>query len=360
MSELKFVCLGAACLTAIGLAGCQTSSNEASAAEPKAANNTALNANAIRVETMTARAESQTLSLRLPAEVESSKRSRLASAIGGFVQKVFVQRGDRVKKGQELAWVNRDVADAQLAQAKANLELAQYEMELVKTAGESMPKTRQVQASARLKTAQAGHRLAAINARRSRIRAPFNGVVSRTSLEVGEVLAPGQMVILVEKTDEVKVTVSISDRDIRWVTAGVPAKIRLDGGAATIDAKVSRVGPAADLETRTFIAEIDVPNKDNKLRPGMLGTVTISSQSEARSVAIPQFALVTSKNGNGVYVVENKKAKWRPIKIDKLRGHSVIVASGLEADEEVIIRGHRELNDGEDVIVVKLAGDKAQ
>ncbi|MEE2901182.1 MAG: efflux RND transporter periplasmic adaptor subunit [Myxococcota bacterium] len=347
-------------LAVLSFAGCQSPSNDASAAKPKDALSSGINANAIRVETMTVSAESQTLSLRLPAEVESSRRSRLASATGGFVQKLFVQRGDRVKKGQELAWVNRDVADAQLAQAKANLELAQYEMELVKTAGESMPKTRQVQASARLKTAQAGHRLAAINARRSRIRAPFNGVVSRTNLEVGEVLAPGQMVIMVEKTDSVKVTVSVSDRDIRWIKKGVPALIRLDGGASTIDAKVSRVGPAADLETRTFIAEIDVPNKSYALRPGMLGTVTISSKSNERSVAIPQFALVTGKDGNGVFVVEEKKAKWRPLKIDKLRGHSVIIADGIQADDEVIIRGHRELNDGDDVIVVKLEGDKAQ
>ena len=360
MNMVRLSSLVMASLMAASLAGCQSSSKEASAAEPKAAPQSGLNANAIRVETMTVSAEPQTLSLRLPAEVESSKRSRLASATGGFVQKLFVERGDRVKKGQELAWINRDVADAQLSQAKANLELAQYEMQLVNSAGESMPKTRQVQAAASLKIAQAGHRLAAINARRSRIRAPFTGVVSRTNLEVGEVLAPGQMVILVEKTDKVKVTVSISDRDIRWVSAGVPARIRLDGGASTIDAKVSRVGPAADLETRTFIAEIDVPNKGNALRPGMLGTVTISSNSEKRSIAIPQFALVTGKAGNGVFIVENKKAKWRPITIDKLRGHSVIVADGIKPDDEVIIRGHRELNDGEDVIVVKLAGDKAQ
>jgi len=347
-------------MAAFCVAGCQSPSNDASAANPKEELSSAINANAIRVETMNVSAEPQTLSLRLPAEVESSRRSRLASATGGFVQKLFVQRGDRVKKGQELAWVNRDVADAQLAQAKANLELAQYEMELVKSAGESMPKTRQVQASARLKTAQAGHRLAAISARRSRIRAPFSGVVSRTNLEVGEVLAPGQMVIMVEKTDSMKVTVSISDRDIRWIKAGVPALIRLDGGSSTIEAKVSRVGPAADLQTRTFIAEIDVPNRNYALRPGMLGTVTISSKSNESSVAIPQFALVTGKDGNGVFVVEDKKAKWRPLKVDKLRGHSVIVAEGIQANDEVIIRGHRELNDGDDVIVVKLVGDKTQ
>ena len=336
--------------------GCNNEKPAEAAADRDETSTKKLNSRALRVEAISVESRTQALTVKLPGEVESARRARLASPTGGFVQKLFVRKGHRVKKGQDLAWINKDIAYAQLEQAEAQLELARHEMELVEAAGESMPRTRKVRTKAQLKTAQAMHKLAAINARRSRLQAPFAGVISRMNIALGEVIAPGQMVMLLENIDTVKVTVSISDRDIRWVRKGVQARVQLDGGSAAIDATVSRVSPSADLETRTFIAEIDLENKLDFLRPGMLGTVIIESEFENKAIAIPQYALLTRKEGNGVFVVENQKALWRPVQIGRLRGHSLVVLSGLKDGDELIIRGHRELNNGDEVLVVAAGG----
>ena len=336
------------------LAGCNSETPAEAAADRGDSKTKKLNARAVRVESLTVSSKPQTLKLRLPGEVESIRRARLASPTGGFVHKLFVRKGHKVKQGQDLAWINKDIAYAQLAQAEAQLDLAKHENELVLAAGESMPKTRKIQAAARLKAAEAAHKLAAINARRSRIQAPFAGVISRMNIALGEVVGPGQMLMILENINQVKVTISISDRDIRWVKPGVSATVQLDGGSAGLQAKVSRVSPSADLQTRTFIGEIDLDNKLDYLRPGMLGTVTIENQTDENAIAIPQFALLTRKEGNGVFVIQNDKAVWRPVQIERLRGHTLVVKKGLNDGDQLIIRGHRELNQGDDVIAVKV------
>ena len=312
-----------------------------------------LDERAQRVEILNVTAKRQALTLTLPGEVQGSRDALLASQTGGYVEKVLVQKGEFVKKGAELAWVNKSIAEAQLAQAQAQLKLANHDLKVVKSAGSSVSKSRKVQAEAQQVIAEAQHTMATLQAERARMRAPFRGVIASADLETGEVAAPGQPLLRLVNVDTVKVSVSISDRDIRWVKPGVKATVYLDGGSQTLKAKVARVTPAADLETRTFIAEIDVPNPDRSLMPGMMATTAIESISAGQSLAIPQYALLTRREGNGVFVVENNKAVWRPLTIEALMGHELIVSSGLKAGDQVILKGHRELNDGEPVMVVK-------
>ena len=342
--------------TAAGLllSACQ---QDATASQPATGQDSAprLDARAQRVEIMNVTPSKQALTLTLPGEVEGSRDALLASSTGGYIEKVLISKGETVKKGSELAWVNKSIADAQLAQAEAQLKLAQHDLQVVTSAGGSVSKSRKVQAESQYTIAQAQHTMAALQADRARMRAPFRGVVAAADLEAGEVAAPGQPLVRLVNIDTVKVSVSISDRDIKWVKPGVTATVYLEGGAKSLQAKVTRVTPAADLETRTFIAEIDIPNPDRLLMPGMMATTAIESLSQGESLAIPQYALLTRREGNGVFVVEDGKAVWRPLTVDALMGHELIISSGLKAGDKVILKGHRELDNGEAVLVVKNA-----
>jgi RND family efflux transporter MFP subunit len=318
-----------------------------------------LDERAQRVEILNVQPKKQTLTLTLPGEVEGSRDALLSSATGGYVEKVLVQKGELVKRGTELAWVNKSIADAQLAQAEAQLKLANHDLKVVNSAGGSISKSRKVQAEAQQTIAEAQHTMASLQAERARMRAPFRGVVAAADLETGEVAAPGQPLLRLVNVDTVKISLSISDRDIKWVKPGVSATVYLDGGSKAIKAEVTRVTPAADLETRTFIAEIDVPNPERTLMPGMMATTAIESTSAGQSLVIPQYALLTRREGNGVFIVEDNRAVWRPLVVEALMGHELIVASGLQAGDQVIMKGHRELNHGEPVLVVKNAGTES-
>lgn len=334
--------------------GCQddaTASEKASSTQ----NEGSLNARAQRVEVLELAPKTNTLTLMLPGEVEGARDALLSSATGGYVEKVLVEQGDGVRKGAELAWVNKSIADAQLNQAQAQLDIASHDLKVVQAAGESVSRSRRVKAEAHYKIAESNHAMARLQAERSRMRAPFKGVVAAANLERGEVAAPGSPLLRLIHVDTVKVSVSISDRDVQWVRPGVAAQIYLDGGAKVIDATVSRVTPAADLETRTFIAEIDVPNQDRTLMPGMMATTKIVSATKGKNLVIPQYALLTRREGNGVFIVDNGIATWRPLQVQTLMGHELIIEAGINAGDNVIIKGHRELNDGDAVMVVKNA-----
>lgn len=354
MTSQTYIAFIVAC--SITLYGCQDEATASQdAAKPTPEEN--LNARAQRVEVLEIAPRTNTLTLMLPGEVEGARDAFLSSATGGYVEKVLVEQGDAVRKGADLAWVNKSIADAQLSQAQAQLDIAAHDLNVVKAAGESVSRSRKVKAEAQYKIAESNHIMARLQADRSRMRAPFKGVIAAANLERGEVAAPGTPLLRLVHIDTVKVSVSISDRDVQWVKPGVAAQIFLDGGAKALTATVSRVTPAADLETRTFIAEIDVPNTDRSLMPGMMATTKIESTSKGESLVIPQYALLTRREGNGVFVVQDGKATWRPLEVRTLMGHELIIDSGIQAGDNVIIKGHRELNHGDDVMVVRNAPD---
>jgi membrane fusion protein, multidrug efflux system len=306
-----------------------------------------------RVETVKVEPSYPLLKIYLPGEIEGYRDAKLSTTQGGMVEAVKVQAGQLVKAGTSLALIGREVAEARQRQAKAQLDLAQHRLDVAKAAGKSLAKTRRVEAQTQFDSAEAAYHLAALTARRCLLLAPFDGVVSQIAIEVGEVVAPGMPLIRLVQIDRVKATMSISDRDIRLVQPGVPSLIRLEGGGDAIEGQINRISPTANLKTRTFIAETDLDNKDHRLLPGMMVSAQIRVRSQDKRITIPQDTLITRSHGNGVFVVKEGVARWRDLKLGSLIGHELIIEEGLEAGESVVMRGHRELNDGDRVVVVQ-------
>ena len=314
---------------------------------------TAAATRATRVETATLQTSLPVVELVLPGEVEGSRDAQLASSLGGYVERVLKRVGDNVKAGDSIAWINRSVLDAQVEQAAAQLDLAQADLAVAEKAGRSMPKSRRDAAFFGAKAAEATHRLATIQAGRGRIRAPFDGVLAKVYVEDGEVLPPGGRVARLVKLDPVTVSVTVSDRDVVNLTPGMPAKITTGAAPAPKDAVVSRVSPAADLNTRAFEVELDVNNAERDLLPGMITTVRLSLELSEAALAIPQHVLVTRRDGNGAFVVQEGVARWRPVSLGRVIAGQVIVKEGLALGDEVVVTGHRELVDGDPLIVVR-------
>ncbi len=310
------------------------------------------NAKATRVETRMVHVGPAVLVLELPGEVGSLHDASLASPRGGYVERVMAKRGDYVRAGTSLAQIDSTAARADAARAEAEWTLAKTEMDVVLQAPDSVSNARRTRAIAQLKSAEANHALAKAMMNRSQIIAPFSGVVNDIDVEVGEVLAPGMRVARIVDVDHLKVSVSVSDRDIAWTKQGVDAVVKADGGRITLKTKVARVDAAADMETRTFIAELDV-SSGSGLRPGMLVTVMLSAQAGQTVITIPQYALVTRGIANGVFVVKDGKAHWRDIVAGGLLSHDIIVEKGLQKGDEIVVRGHRELTEGDPVLVVR-------
>ncbi|MEM1415583.1 MAG: efflux RND transporter periplasmic adaptor subunit, partial [Myxococcota bacterium] len=139
------------------------------------------------------------------------------------------------------------------------------------------------------------------------------------------------------------------------------AEVRVHIGAMGTEraGRVAFIHPAADLQTRAFEVEVEVPNPDGALLPGMIAQVEVSQPLGAERPVIPQHVLVTRLEGNGVFVAEPgdeegaATARWRPVRVEAVVRDQIVVASGLEAGDHVVVVGHRELAEGDELLVTR-------
>jgi len=304
-----------------------------------------------RVEVVRLENTNASLDLRLPGEISGSRDATLASAAGGFVEAVYVKRGEYISKGTVIARVNASVFNAQLEQAEAQLALVTSELKRVEALGDLATESQLQSTRTQLAIAQANTRLAEVNASRASIRAPFDGTVTQLRLEVGEVLNPTAPVARLVKLDPVHVTVSVNDRDVGVLHEDMPVKISVDAVAGLFDGRVESIDRAADLNTRTFLAEIEVTNAQGRLLPGMIATAAIQADVSEGSIVLPQDWLVTSRMGLGVFLDDEGTARWRPVVAGTVVHDQVVVQSGLAAGDRVVSVGHRDLADGDTLLI---------
>lgn len=291
----------------------------------------------------------------------------------------LVEVGEAVRKGQVLAVIDApelaaDVkenriqverAQARCAQSKAVLAAAHFD----EAKDERPSRAKVTVAEADLQVADADLRLAQARLARSeaavqtaRIISPIRGVVTQRSVNEGDfvrsaaVAGSASPVFSILRTDVIRMVVHIPDQDVPLLQIGQPAEVRFDALRMIARAKVSRMAVAENLKDRTLRAEIDLPNPDGKIRPGMYGTATITLQEKPGALAIPRAAIVRS-GGNGVsqcFRIVNDRAVWTHFRTgesqDPIR-HDTEVVDGLKEGEIVIVNPGilRDLKSGEPV-----------
>ncbi len=338
--------------TALLVAGCDGAAQaepSEEAAEPTERSTPA--ARATWVEAATISPSSASLDLVLPGEVEGSRDAWLASSQGGYVEAVDVEVGQTVKKGDVLFRIDRALYQARLAQVEAEVKSAKRELDRATKAGRAIAGAERDAASDRLVSARASQRVSQIQAARATVRAPFDGTLAAVELEKGEVASPGSPAARLIVLDPVKVSISVADRDVGLLKTGTEVRVSVDALAQPRTGKIARILPAADLDTRTFMVEVEVPNPDAALKPGMIARVEVEQSLETDALLIPQGFLVTQRKANGVFVVDDGVARWRELELGPLVRDQVVIEGGLEVGDNIVIVGQRALADGDAVIL---------
>ena len=248
----------------MSLVGCDAGALEA---DPAARPDDLPTSKASRVEVVTLETAEAKLELDLPGEVGGERDANLAAANGGYVEQVLVSEGEAVQEGQALAYIDTGLYRAQLDQAEAQLAQARADLERVEALGD-LGSPAQLQGSqtqvlvAEAAVKQARHRMS-----RAIVRAPFAGVVAGVGVEKGEAVNPGAPVVRVIQLDPAVINLSVSDRDVVSLEPGLPVTVTTAARTEQYDGVVARVSPAADLRTRSFPVEVEVDNAERKLMP---------------------------------------------------------------------------------------------
>lgn len=288
-----------------------------------------------------------------------------------------VGEGDRVRRGDVVARLRdaeyRDKvgqATGQVAAARAAAEKARLDFDratrLFATQSITRPEMESATAQrdgtrAQLAAAEAALEEARMALRDTALVVPVDGEVLKKSVEPGAFTGPGTPAFVVGDVSRVKVVLGLPDVALQGVKLGQPVVVTTDALAGrTFPAKVSRIASAADLTTRNFDVEIEVPNPARLWKPGMIASVELTGAAAQRAMPLlPLTAFVQGPGGAdhfGVLVVDGAgaetRARLKRVELGDVVGNRVAIASGLAAGERVITVGASMVVDGERIEVL--------
>ena len=309
-----------------------------------------------------------------PVDLRPLEQADVGSKVLGYIDAIFVERGDRVKKGQIVALVRPSDLPDQLAAARSSIGQIKAQAALARTNYERASKLapsgvvsqQELQsASAALASAESSEASMqaqisglAIRLGETRITSPITGYVAARRLDPGALVGPpgGGAIITVVRMDRLRVFLTLNETDAMGVVVGMEAHVELDAvPGRSFTGKVVRVAPSFDPLTRTLEAEVQLPNDSGELRPGMYGRGSIRRETHPNTAVLPVNAVQISSTQKYVFVLHDTKVERRAITTgaEVEDGTLLEVRSGLRPGEEVVIAGADSLADGATVRVMR-------
>ncbi len=314
----------------------------------------------VQVITLTLKSQRLIDKIDLPAEVEPFENLWVKAEVSGQVTEVRVKEGQMVEKGQVLIKLDDRDYRARLSQIEANHKLAKLNHEritaLVKKGVTAATELDQIEAQ--LNDLTAKRREAQLALGRARITSPISGQLNEIKAEKGDFVGVGDPVAQILQFEYVKVTVGVPESDVAAIFDLEKAEVVID---ALDERRVTgeRVFLARQPRTlaRLYDLELRVPNPDGQILPGMFARVELVKQVFDEALAVPLYAVISQGEERFVYVEKNGRAERRPVDLGTLVGWNVQVTSGLIPGEKVIVVGHRFVDQGQAVEVIKNVSD---
>jgi len=336
------------------------------------------------------------------------------SKVQGWVEKINVREGDRVKAGQVLVTLDAREAEATVAQSKASLEAAIARLKQVKATSEETIQSQIQQAKANLdlaeadlnrarelheknfisrqqldeartkfSVAKAAYDLALNNVRQKTwendialaeaqvqqakatldlnraqlanliILAPMNGKITKRYVDPGIMVKDTTPILTMMDLDEVKMVVNVIEKELVRLQKGQEVKVTVTAFPdRTFQGRIAIITPALELQSRTAEIQISIPNPGYILNPGMFGRVEALLRSDLKATLIPIQALITDEDKNFVYALKDGKVYRRAVQKGISKDTVVEIIRGLNPGEQVVTAGQEFLRDG---IPVRLA-----
>ncbi len=328
------------------LAGCRSNAQEAPVSAP------------VPVRTAPVSRETRALPIRTSGRLAPKAETRLSFKTSGLIDRFFVDEGDRVRAGRLLARLDLSEIDAQVRQARSAFDKAERDVARMEALfRDSVATLEQLQNTRTARdVAASALEIARFNRRHSEIRAATEGRVLRRLAETGELVTPGQTVLVVGGVKDWVVRAGLADRDVVRLHLGDRAAFRFDAFPdRTFSGRVSEIAEAADPMTGTFEVEVTVEDPEQRLKSGFVAHLDVFPSAGETFSLIPVEALVEADGEHGlVYVFDDatNRVRRQSVRIARLLGDTLAVRTGLERFGAVITEGAAYLNDGDLVRVV--------
>lgn len=292
------------------------------------------------------------------ASLEADEQVFYAPASTGRIEKINVEVGDRIKKGQLLVKMDR----TQLHQAQVQLKNLETEYGRAKLLNETQSISKQAYDAAVTQYEVAKSNVEFLE-ENTQMLAPFNGVVTGKFFENGELYtgaaaggASKPSIISIERINPLKALVNISEQYFPMLKNGTEVELKSAIYPDRIyKGKVSIVYPTIDKNSRTFTVEVKIPNDDETLRPGMFGTINFFI-GETNTVVVPSIAVLKLQGANNRYVFVNDNGKAKRVDVtigNRFNDQVEIISDQIQEGTELIVTGQARVVDGSPISVTK-------
>ena len=306
-----------------------------------------------------------TRSVQLLGEVRPNQQVALYAKVGGYVKALRADIGDRVAAGQVLAELEVPELIADEARTRAELALAELEhrrlQEAAKQAPDLVPRQQVDAAAAKLAVAKAAQERNASLLGFALIRAPFAGVISRRSVDVGAFVpaatgggaGPAALFVLTDFAT-VRVQAALPESEAGLAAPGQPVSVLAEAaGAKPYASQLTRLSGVLENPSKTMLIESVLPNPDGALKPGMYANVRLGIETHRGVRLLPLTAVIMEKTVATAYVHEAGKARRRVLKAGFNDGANLEILDGLKPDEDVLVVGTATLTDGQPVTLTR-------
>src|SRR5688572_23322765 len=313
----------------------------------------------------------------------------VAPRTAGRLLNVNVQMGDRVRRGQVLAKVedreiveqvraaeaSQEVAKATIRQREADLNVSQLNFErsknlfsrgllakqalddaesryLASVAQLDLSKAQLSQNDARLQELR-------INLQHTSVTSPVDGFVGKRNVDPGAMVNTNTAIASVVDISRLKLVVNVVEKDLRMVTAGDSGVVEVDAyPGEKFSGRIARVAPVLDPATRTASIEIEVPNGDQRLKPGMYARISLTVEERKNTLVAPKNAVIDFENKRGVWMPSDEtRARFVPVELGIEGTDTVEIVAGLKEGDQFVTTGATAVRNNDQLIIAGAAGN---
>ena len=287
--------------------------------------------------------------------LRSDESVQISTEVAGRISEILFKEGEEVKAGDVLVKLDDDLANAEIADAKSRLTLAQSNFDRAQSLSRSGSGTERAldEATSARETALAAVQLAETRLSKLSITAPFPGRTGLRTLSVGAYVTPGTPIVNLEKIDQLKLDFRVPETVLTQVSSDQDVEATVDAyPGRKFGGKVYAIDPQVDVNGRSLRIRARIDNADLALRPGLFARVIIKGLEERDVVRVPESAVVPRGEDKLVYTIVGGKAKENKVNVGRRRAGEVEILQGIEAGTQVVVSGQMNLTDGAPVEVV--------
>jgi membrane fusion protein, multidrug efflux system len=332
------------------------------------------------VDFATVESRNPSRTVALPAELAPFLQADIEARVPGYIERVLVDRGSKVRRGQVLVELSAPEMKAQTAAAEATLHQAEADQSQAEAQAAGVESTfARLQEAAKTPGAVAGNELvqmekerdaaqslvgsrkAATRAAEDRLRAakelegylrvtaPFDGTITDRFVHPGILVSAGghTPLLKLQQTGHLRLTVPVPESYVGHVVLGAVVNFHVASQPGrTYSAKIARIANALDSQNRTMMVELDAYNSDGSLAPGMYPTVEWPASSAEPLLLVPATSVVTTTERTFVITVANGRAHWVNVRKGQVFGGQVAISGDIKQGQKIVKRASDELREG--------------